>query len=235
MRPLVTCVVPAYNAERYLAATLDSILEQTYRPLDVLVIDDGSTDGTATVAAGYEADVRCIGQENQGCPGAMNRGIGEAAADFVAFLHADDLWHPDKLTLQMNVLLGRPEVDICVAHMQQFWDDDLADEAERYSEHRVAQPHPGYTGGAIVGGRAVFVDRVGLFDASLSHGWDLDWFMRAERTGITVELLPDVLLYHRAHRSSLSRSQPAEAREEYLHLLKSNIDHRRNSAKRQAD
>jgi glycosyltransferase involved in cell wall biosynthesis len=92
--PTISVVVPAYNEERYIAEALDAILAQTLAPLEVIVVDDGSTDGTAGVVGGYGDRVRLIGQENRGCPGAFDTGFREAKGDYVALCAADDVWDP---------------------------------------------------------------------------------------------------------------------------------------------
>ena len=101
MNPLISCIIPVYNGQRFLAESLDSIFAQTYRPLEVIVCDDGSTDGTAHVAAEYPQPLVYIHQPNQGSPRARNCGIRAAKGDFLAFLDADDLWRSEKLTRQM--------------------------------------------------------------------------------------------------------------------------------------
>ena len=110
--PLVTVVVPAFNAERTLAETLRSVLSQTYRNIEVLVVDDGSTDGTAGVAeslAAKDPRLTLIRKENGGCASARNLGIKRARGVFVAPLDADDLWHPTKLEKQVSAALAAPE------------------------------------------------------------------------------------------------------------------------------
>ena len=98
---LVSCIVPVYNGERYLREALDSILAQTYRPLEIIVADDGSADGTAGVVATFGDQVRYVRQHNQGPSSARNLGIRVPTGDFIAFLDADDLWHPEKLARQI--------------------------------------------------------------------------------------------------------------------------------------
>jgi glycosyltransferase involved in cell wall biosynthesis len=84
MKPLISCIVPAFNAERYLGEALDSILAQTWRPIEVIVVDDGSTDGTAQVAERYGERIAYIRQANAGPAAARNRGLDAAAGAFVA-------------------------------------------------------------------------------------------------------------------------------------------------------
>jgi glycosyltransferase involved in cell wall biosynthesis len=91
--PLVSCIVPVFNGERYLREALDSILAQTYGPIEIIVADDGSTDETAALVADYGDQMRYLFQPNAGTAAACNLGITAAQGDFVAFLAADDLWH----------------------------------------------------------------------------------------------------------------------------------------------
>ena len=109
-RPLVSVVMPAYNAAGFIADALNSALAQTYRPIEVLVADDGSSDGTAAVVKGFGAPVVYLHQQNRGPAGARNLALSHARGDFVAFLDADDLWHPRKLDLQVAAMQSDPEL-----------------------------------------------------------------------------------------------------------------------------
>ncbi len=112
--PLISCIVPVFNGERYLREALDSIFAQTYRPLEILVADDGSTDRTPYIAAAFGNRLRYLRQDNQGPAAARNLGIRAATGEFIAFLDADDVWHPEKLERQMARFQVRPELDYCV-------------------------------------------------------------------------------------------------------------------------
>jgi glycosyltransferase involved in cell wall biosynthesis len=103
----VSVVVPAYNAGSFIAETLDSVLAQTYRDFEIIVVNDGSTDDTEQVLAGYGNSIRVIDQENGGSPRARNFGIEQADGDWIAFVDADDLWTPDKLQVQLAGLEGQ--------------------------------------------------------------------------------------------------------------------------------
>src|SRR5262249_17267514 len=125
---LVSCIVPVFNGERYLGETLDSILAQTYRPREIIVVDDGSTDGTAAVVAAYGKRVTSVWQANAGEMAARNRGLTRARGEFIAFLDADDLWHPEKLARQIARFQERPEIDLSFTRFQNFWVSELATE-----------------------------------------------------------------------------------------------------------
>jgi glycosyltransferase involved in cell wall biosynthesis len=225
--PLISCIVPVFNGERYVKEALDSILAQTYRPLEVLVADDGSTDETAAVVTPYGAPVRYLSQPNAGPAAARNLGLCAARGEFVAFLDADDLWHPEKLALQMARFQARPELDLCVAYVQNFWSRELTDVSPRYRDHpRLTKPWPGYLTQTLLARRTVF-DTIGQFDSVLRHSSDTDWFLRAAERGAVMELLADTLVYRRLHRANYSRLEASTSREEYLRLVKASLDRRR--------
>lgn len=113
IKPTVSVVIPCYNGAKYLRETLDSVLAQTYQVLEVLVIDDGSTDDSAAIAESYGPPIRMIRQPNQGESIARNRGIEEAKGDWIAFLDADDLWLPSKIEQQIRFLEENDEV-LCI-------------------------------------------------------------------------------------------------------------------------
>lgn len=113
---LVTVVMPVYNGSAYLQATLDSVLGQTHDHLELIVVDDGSTDGSAAIvehAARADPRVRLLRQQNSGVAAARNRAIAEAAGTYIAPIDADDLWHPEKLAAQLSLM--RPEVGMVYA------------------------------------------------------------------------------------------------------------------------
>lgn len=224
----MSCIVPVYNGERYLGEALDSILRQTYRPLEALVADDGSTDGTAGVVRRYGSRVKHLWQPNAGPAAACNLGLDRSRGEFVAFLAADDLWHSEKLARQMDRFQTRPELDLCVTHIQNFWDPELAGEEAALHAHRLARPLPGYTLVTLLARRRLF-EAVGRLDSTLRHGDGTDWFLRAAEHGAVMELLPDVLVYRRLHAANRSRHLADDSRRTYVHIVKAALDRRRRS------
>lgn len=111
MTPKVSVIVPCFNAEAYIGETLASVFAQTWPNVEVIVVDDGSTDGSTAVTKSYSS-ANLISQSRRGAAAARNRGLAEASGDFIQFLDADDIIDPDKLTLQMARLQDRPD---CVA------------------------------------------------------------------------------------------------------------------------
>lgn len=117
--PLVSVIIPAFNAERFLAETLRSVSQQTYRNIEIIVVDDGSTDGTANLVEAQrrlDPRIRLIRQANAGVAAARNKGIFEASGEFLAPLDADDLWHPENLARQVAALqTAGPDAALCYA------------------------------------------------------------------------------------------------------------------------
>lgn len=222
----VSCIVPVYNGARYLGAALDSILAQTYRPIEIIVADDGSSDETAAIAARYAPAVRFVTQATAGPAATRNLGLRAAAGALVAFLDADDLWLPEKLTRQMTRFAARPELGVSVTAIRHFWIPELAGEAERFRDDPRAAALPGYVTMTMLARRTAF-DDVGPFDARLWHSDAGDWFLRAAAQGIVIEMLDEVLTLHRLHHSNLSRRHGTASRAEFLSLVKRSLDQRR--------
>lgn len=120
MNPLVSVVVPAFNAGETLAQTLDSVVSQTYPNIEILVVNDGSTDNTADVLDDYRGKVRCVHQANKGLPHARNTGCHAAHGEFIALLDADDLCDPERIGVQMAVLRHMPEAVLCCSDFSSF-------------------------------------------------------------------------------------------------------------------
>jgi glycosyltransferase involved in cell wall biosynthesis len=119
-RPLVSVIMPCYNAERYLREALDSLLGQTYKPLEIVVVDDGSRDGSAAILDTYRDRVTVLRQENAGAGAARYTGVRYKRGSFVAFCDADDLWMPHKLERQMRVFARYPEVGVVACAMERI-------------------------------------------------------------------------------------------------------------------
>jgi len=210
MPSLISCIVPVYNGERYLGETLDSILAQTHQPLEIVVVDDGSTDRTVSVAAGFGRRVQYCWQENAGEAAARNRGLSMAQMNFIAFLDAADLWHPEKLAKQIAKFEEKPEMDLCFTSFQNFWIPELAAEEQRYRRSPLSQPQSAWSTSTVLARRAVFA-RFGNFkdDGSLAVGSEsMIWFLRAQEQGAVVTVLPEVLMYRRMHTANCSRMNP---------------------------
>jgi len=209
--PLVSCVIPVFDGERYLGETLDSILAQTYQPLEVIVVDDGSTDGTGRVVAGYGQRVHYLWQTNQGEAAARSRGLTVAKGEYIAFLDADDLWHPEKLARQISRASERPEIDLCFTAFRNFWIPELAEEKSRFEGHSLSQLQSGWSISTLLARRDVFAKFGNFVDASWTAGSEsMIWYLRAAERGAVIEVLPEVLMYRRFHTTNVSRNNSLE-------------------------
>jgi glycosyltransferase involved in cell wall biosynthesis len=225
--PLVTVIIGAYDAERYLAEAIDSVLAQTHPNLELIVVDDGSTDSTAEVAEAYGPPVRCIRQENGGMAASRNRAIPEAHGAYFPFLDADDRFPPDKLRSQLAVFEADPELDIVYGHVTEFLSPDLDPEARallRAPQHDVPWPTPNL----MLVERESFL-RVGLFSTELRVGIGVDWHARANELGLKSAIPPIVVLERRLHAENNGIRQ-RESKPQYLHVLKAALDRRREEA-----
>lgn len=214
---LVSIIVPVYNGERFLDTALNSVLAQTYRPIEIIVIDDGSTDHTAKVAQSHE-QVRYAYQTNGGIGEALNHGITLATGDYFSFLDADDLWTENKLTRQLQCFASDISLEAVFGHLQQFYGDPDS------PGPNVSTPLEGYFKGTMLISRAAFF-RVGLFDPQWRTGDFIDWFLRAREKNLKCIMLDDVFLKRRIHEDNLGRRE-RDQRITYVHILKQALDRR---------
>ncbi|RJP39856.1 MAG: glycosyltransferase [Desulfobacteraceae bacterium] len=111
--PLVSVIIPTFNRAWAVGRAIDSVLEQDYRPFELIVVDDGSTDQTAEILARYGDQLTVVCRENRGVSAARNAGVARAQGDLIAFLDSDDFWRPQKLTVQVDFFTSRPDALIC--------------------------------------------------------------------------------------------------------------------------
>jgi glycosyltransferase involved in cell wall biosynthesis len=221
---LVSVIIPVYNCDRYLAEAIESVLAQTYQPIEIIVVDDGSTDNSAEVAKRFASSVRHYSQSQSGAGAARNYGIELAQGSFFAFLDADDFWVKDKLTRQMQVFESEPDIDIVFGHIQQFHSPEL-DESIKNKIYCPPELMAGYHPGTMLVKREAFL-RVGKFETNLQMGEFISWYARATELGLRAKMLPDLLMSRRLHETNLSIRQ-RQARTDYVRLIKASLDRRR--------
>lgn len=221
--PLVSVVVPVYNGERYIGEAIESALAQTCRRIEVIVIDDGSTDGTARVVAQFPSVKYCL-QPPSGTSAARNRGVELSQGRFLAFLDADDLWVEDKLARQVAVFRTSDNVDMVFGHVKQFFSPEL-DESLREKMFCPPEPVPGLLTSAMLVTREAF-SRVGPFDTGLDTAEWPDWYARAVETGLKWIMLKELVTLRRLHESNKGIAQRAQIGQ-YVHVLKASLDRRR--------
>ncbi len=221
----VSVVIPVHNGERYLGEAVESVLGQTHGPLEIVVVDDGSTDGTAGVAAGYGDSVRYVSQPNGGPASAMNRGAAVAAGEHLGFLSADDVWVPEKLSWQLAAMREHG-VEMVFGHVQHFLSPEL--EPDRAAALNCpADPMPATSAGTML----IRLERfraVGPFDERWRVGEFMDWYARATESGLRTKVLPQVVSRRRVHGGNHSLRERAP--QSYAAVLKANLDRRRRAA-----
>lgn len=210
MNDRVSVIVPAWNSAPYLPEALQSVLQQGVTNLQIIVVDDGSTDGTAQIAQGFHPNVTYLYQTNQGPAAARNRGIQEATGDFIAFIDADDLWTAGRLHRQLTYLQAAPTVMILQGQIQYL---HLVD--ERWQPQ--AAPFFAMSLTTALFRREAFA-QVGKLDPSLPYCEDVDWFFRAQGQGITIQQQPAVAVYYRRHAHNLTNRMD-QVRRYTLHVI----------------
>jgi glycosyltransferase involved in cell wall biosynthesis len=219
---LVSVVIPAYNAERFLADAIRSVEAQDHEPVETIVVDDGSTDRTVEVARSL--GVRCLRQANRGHAAARNAGLGLARGELVAFLDADDVWEPHKLSRQVAHLAANPEVGYVVCRVRRTRLPGASRPPGAPADW-FQESQPGTVHIAALIRRSV-LDRVGHFDSSYRHSSDTEWCLRAAEAGVKWHVLPDVDARYRMHDRNQSYDVPGLKRDLFS-ALRASLDRRR--------
>ena len=193
-------IIAVYNGERFLAGAIRSALAQTAAPLEVIVIDDGSTDASAEIAQRF--NVRYRFQPNAGCGAARNAGLQLAEGSAVAFLDADDRWCANKLERQLAALDANPAAGYALCQFIAVFEPGIG-VPPWYRGRSDGGPEPGFVPSAWLVRRAA-MDAVGWFDPLLRHGDDTDWLSRARDAGLEYAMVDEPLLVRRIHGSNLT-------------------------------
>jgi uncharacterized protein (DUF1919 family) len=201
----VSVIIPVYNGERFLKEALDNVLNQKYYPLEIIVIDDGSTDQTRTIVNHYADAIRYIYQKNKGPSAARNTGIKAANGNVIAFLDVDDLWSLNKLNAQIDIFKQQPHYEIVQGLIQEMMLDESACSTDLVFNVSSEPYHFLNLGSAIY--RKSLFETVGLFDETLKDNEDTDWFIRAWKANTSKKVIHQVTLYYRKHLHNLTLGQ----------------------------
>ncbi|MEE8380892.1 MAG: glycosyltransferase [Thermodesulfobacteriota bacterium] len=222
--PKVSVIIPTYNRAHVLREAIDSVLSQKYSDLELLVVDDGSTDHTKEVVSSYTSKLNYIYQEHKGVSAARNRGIKHTKGDYLAFLDSDDLWLPDKLSTQMRFMEDHPEIHIC--YTEERW-------IRRGVRVNPMKKHRKYSGMifehclplCIVSPSSVLIARslleeIGVFDEELKVCEDYDLWLRISAR-YPIYLLDTPLIIKRGgHDDQLSKAMNGQDRFRIKALVK---------------
>jgi glycosyltransferase involved in cell wall biosynthesis len=221
----ISVIIPVYNGERFLADAIESTLGQTLSADEIIVVDDGSTDGSAEVARRFANDVVIVSQANAGLSAARNAGIAAASGEFIALLDCDDLMHPQRLQLQSQALQSLPEVDAVFCLQSLFHDGQPVGAPSEWQ----AANRPGVAAGAMFARRSLF-DRFGLFPPQVRLGEFVAWFHHVQTLGCVHHVVEAPLLKRRLHATSLSQT----GRAQYAVMVRALRDARANHERRAA-
>ena len=223
--PLVSIIMPVKNGERYLAVAIDSVKKQTYSNYELIIVDDQSTDKTASIIQSYtNTNIHYILGKGQGSGAAYNTGINAANGELIAFLDYDDFWTENKLTIQVNYLNQHPEIEYVIAKMKSFLEPGCSIPSgfrEQLLEQDAIAPIPG----TLVARKKLF-ETIGKFNSNLNTAEDVDWFARCQDAKIKMSIIDEVLLYKRVHSSNLSLNT-TNNNQNLLKALRSSIQRKR--------
>lgn len=197
MNSVISVIIPAYNASKYLAEAIESVLAQTYTRYEMIIIDDGSTDETHKVVEKYKGKVRYFYQANQGIGAARNKGVINAEGQYLAFLDADDYWTSDKLEKQKAILDKDQNKQMVFGFVQQFISPEI-DESERQKWVCPETPMSGVHAGCMLIRKSDF-NAVGGFRTDFKNAEFLEWYGRAQAIGLKSCMIEEILMYRRIH------------------------------------
>lgn len=225
-RPLVSVIIPAYNAGSFLASSIQNVLRQYYFPKEIIIIDDGSSDNSEKIARSFK-EVRYFYQENSGPAVARNLGIQMAKGNILAFNDADDLWSLDKLNVQYSEIEKDPSIEIVIGWIALFKGQDNKGNAIEILAP--SQPIFAYSFGSSLIKKSAF-EKVGLLDVDFIFGEDVDWFLRAREKKISIKMIEDVVLFYRKHQTNMTNN--SSLKDLYLvRALKKSLNRRRKNDK----
>jgi glycosyltransferase involved in cell wall biosynthesis len=206
--PLVSAVIPVYNGERFLAETIESVLTQTYPNIECIVVNDGSTDGTAEVAKSFGDKIRYFEKQNGGVSSTRNFGIERASGDYVAFLDADDLWLSVKVEKQMAFYCEHDDLGLV------FTGSYDVNEQKGILRENAVKSHEALIEEVLLLGSATgripttaivpksILNLVGKFDEQLSTSADADYICRLAREA-KIAGVPEPLALYRVHGNQM--------------------------------
>ncbi len=222
----VSVVVPVRNGANFLGEALESALAQSLPPEEVIVVDDGSADGSADIARAFSA--RVIPNDGHGVSAARNAGIVASRGEVIALLDHDDLWEPHKLERQVAYLAARPELSFVWSRVRVLVEAGV-ERPEWVQEEFVTGPgHRAAATSSLVVRREAFA-QIGWFATNLAEAEDLDWILRARDAGMKSAMVDEVLARYRIHGTNTTLVNPRNPAS-YLSVLHSSVARRRHAA-----
>lgn len=233
----ISVVVPTYNRARFLRFALNSVLAQTYRDFEVVVVDDGSTDETEHLVSEYSGRVRYIYQENRGRGAARNVGVQHATGEYIAFLDSDDVWYLDKLARQIAFLEANPDSMFVHGPVDFVREDGSRDEKETRRVRRLFEDakRRGYSYESLVDSCVMFTSAVmvkrdcferngGFVESAFTAREDFEWYLRVARRDRIEYLDGAPLASYRLHEGNVFRNNEMNVVEEYRKIFMKQLE-----------
>lgn len=220
--PRVSVIIPVWNGAHFLKTAIASILAQSYDSLEILVVDDGSTDETVQVAERLPAKIRCLSFPHRGLAATRLEGIAAAQGEILAFLDVDDVWAKDKLRCQLRLLDDEADLEIVNGYTQLQRLVERDGDTIRFENWGEPVLAPSF-GSALFRKRAL--EQLGM---TRTHelNYDLDWFMRARELDTPLRVHSEIVLYYRRHGNNMTNDHIAGKRSLLL-MLKESLARRR--------
>lgn len=232
-QPSISVIIPVFNGERYLGEAIESILAQTWPSSEIIVVDDGSTDGTSKVARQFGDRVKYQRHPHSGVAAARNHGLAAARCDWIAFLDADDVWAPDKLRLQAHYLSAHPQLQYVTACAELFLEPGCP-WPQNYKPELLDNKQFGLLSSFL--GRKTVFEIVGNFDTQFICAEDMDWFARAKDLQMPTATLEPALLRKRVHSSNITVTIEMQVtKAALLRVMKNKLNRQRDPAQPKAD
>jgi glycosyltransferase involved in cell wall biosynthesis len=227
-QPLVSIILPVFNTEKYVAQAIQSVLDQSYKNLEIICINDGSSDNSLEIVKSFGDKIIIVDLEkNSGIAAARNEGIKIAHGDYLAFMDSDDLWTPNKIELQMNEFEKNPQLQISFTYFNCFLSPDLSDEIKN-THYCPPDPAPGYISATAVV-KTEFFKLVGMFDPKWRVGEFIDWYSRAQSMNATTSIIPEICLLRRIHGTNTGVTQ-RDSRLDYVRIAREALARKREQS-----
>lgn len=219
----ISVIIPVYNSSRYITEAIESVLQQTVPPQEIIVVDDGSDDETKQVLQKFKSQITYIYQENSGPAAARNRGLAEARGTFISFLDADDIWQPKKIEILLKEFEKQDDLGVALGLVNKMHFDSVQDITPKDLCHH----HFSLVLGCSLVKKNVF-DIVGGFDEDLILSDDTDWFFRVRENNIRISIQREIVLHYRLHDNNLTKNKDIY-KSSILRVLKKAKDRKQQS------
>jgi len=216
----ISVIIPTYNSANFISAAIESILKQTIRTLEIIVVDDGSTDETAKVLDKYTSQIKYFLQENKGPSSARNLGLNHAVGEYILFLDSDDILLDKSMELLTKSLSNQIDTMLSIGLYQ-----EIKKEGKTWIKSKT--PYRGtYLSGVMF--KKKLIDKIGMLDEELRTGEDIDWFFRLREQDIPIMFLDQVVLLYRQHKKNLSNNK-LHASNGLIKACRNSIQRRKNN------